>query len=439
MILPEDIEKQQFEVSFRGYSTREVDEFLSKLHTELEEILAEQELLKRKIAAAELIAKDAKDHEEEFIASIQDDKDKSEAALAAAKAEGERIIREAKNAASGIMAEVRRRAGDISSESRKASADIMDQAKAEAEELRAAAEAQAEELISAANAEAERITAAAKAAADKKMYAARTEAENILRAAKTEADNLTEEAAANAAEVTHRAAEASKTHEAYIREVRSAAEKLCFEIDTELKNSASRIALLGRRIASVDLPERAEVAPEPDVKIAPKKAEETPARKVPAHAAAEPETVPEPEEAVEDIPAEDNGEKNGYFSQEYRQAMAELFGEDADTYAPAASVTEDDDTYDFLDHTQIIYGDNESEGDGDSDEFDDSDNLEIFGTGEDEDEDEVDGDDTVTAEYTGIPASGKSGDLHDIFSDDALERIYGTPSKDDIDDILNGH
>ena len=60
MILPEEIDNQQFEVSFRGYNTREVDEFLNKIRLDIEEMAKEQEILRKKVAAAELIAKDAK-------------------------------------------------------------------------------------------------------------------------------------------------------------------------------------------------------------------------------------------------------------------------------------------------------------------------------------------------------------------------------------------
>ena len=87
MIRPEDIQKQQFEVSLRGYKTREVDEFLDLIYSDLTELYEEIDSLKRKVAAAELLAKDAKNHEDDFIASMTEDKKKSEAALAAAKVE----------------------------------------------------------------------------------------------------------------------------------------------------------------------------------------------------------------------------------------------------------------------------------------------------------------------------------------------------------------
>ena len=92
MITPKDIEKQQFEVAFRGYSSREVDEFLNRVAGELAEMIATEELLRKKVAAAELIAKDAKDHEEEFVASMEADRAEATSILESARAEGEKKL-----------------------------------------------------------------------------------------------------------------------------------------------------------------------------------------------------------------------------------------------------------------------------------------------------------------------------------------------------------
>ncbi len=402
MLMPEEIENQQFEVSFRGYNTREVDEFLNKVHAEVDDMIKEIEALKRKVAAAELIAKDAKDHEEDFIASMQDDKDKAENILASAKAEGERIIREAKNAASGIMAEVRRRAGDISSESRKASADIIEAAKAEADELRLNTKAEAAAVLTAARTE-----------ADKQLFAAKTESDNILKAARTEAAATKDEAKRQADALTADAAESAALYEGYIEEVRSAAEKLCFEIDAELKNSASRIALLGRRISSTEIPAKPEETDDSDMTVvAPAEEPVLEEAHAPAHASASSE-----EETCAEAPAEE--ESVGYFSQEYKLAMSELFGDDAKmSDIPTSTLPEDDDTYDYLDNLKVMVNYSE-EGD------------------EDTDPDESD-DDTVTSEYSGIISPEKGSDTADLLDDDTLDRVYRSPSQEDIDDILNG-
>lgn len=399
MILPEEIEKQQFEVSFRGYNTREVDEFLSKIHSDLEEMIKEQEALKRKIAAAELIAKDSKEHEEEFIASMQNDRDEADSILANAKTEGERIIREAKNAASGIMAEVRRRAGDISAESKRSSADIIEAAHREADDIRRSAKEATEKLA-----------AAAKAAAEKKLYSAKTEAENILAAAYTESRAAIDDAEKKSAAMTKKATETASVYENYINEIRSAAQKLCFEIDAELKNSASRIALLGKRISSSEFPEMpAEAASDTDdVKTYTRRsATEADIEKPSAPAIEE-----EPEIIVSDDVAESTSSNDGYFTEEYKLVMSELFGDDTDKNdASSKSSFEDDDTYDFIEKT--------------------------FASSS-EDEEPEDSGDTVTSEYIGITSTGKGKSSFDIlFDDDALDRIYKSPSQEDINDILN--
>lgn len=407
MLLPEEIENQQFEVSFRGYNTREVDEFLTKVHSELGEMVKEYEALKRKIAAAELIAKDAKEHEEEFIASMQNDRDTADAILENAKAEGERIIREAKNAASGIMSEVRRRAGDITSDSRKASAEIVEAARREADEIRSSAKA-----------EADRIASEAEAAAENKIFAAKTESENILSAAAAESRIIMEEAQKTADALTGKAAESASLYETYINEIRSSAEKLCFEIDAELKNSASRIALLGKRISASkipdmpdmpDMPETAKEAEDETVAPAPKSEKAS----APAHANPPADKV-QVKLKKDAAPVNNSGE--GYFTEEYKLVMSELFGDDSD------GVIEDDDTYDYLELKNLTGTDTP---DTDTDE-------DTYGDGEDDTNDAA-----VTSEYSGIPFSGNGREESDIFAEDALDRIFKSPSKEDIDDILN--
>ena len=417
MITPEDIKNQQFEVAFKGYKTREVDDFLDVVHSDLRDLYEEMDFLRRKVAASELLVEEAKNHEDEFIASLQNDKEKAEQTLASAKAEGERIIREAKNAAAGIMAEVRRRAGDISTESRKASSDMIDDAKKDADTIRAEAVA-----------EAAAITENAKAEADRRLFSARTESENTVKAAKAEAEAILSEAAVQAEALTVRAAESAAVHEKYIREVRAAAEKLCFELDAELKNSASRIALLGRKISSADIPDTAPEAEKPSVPTV-RKATARPAVKetqdIPAHAGQpfsapeEPEKAEEPSFTEDEPSAKEDGPHGGYFSHEYRLAMTELFGEDANGSVPPA-MDEDDDTYDYLDHADYSMG-----SDNDEDEY--------------EDENDSEGNGIVTSEYTGIPGgSNKSSDFSDIFGNDTLERVFRSPTPEDISDILNG-
>ncbi|MBE6708672.1 MAG: DivIVA domain-containing protein [Ruminococcaceae bacterium] len=411
MILPEEIENQQFEVSFRGYNTREVDEFLAKVHADLCDLIKEQDVLKKKIAAAELIAKDAKDREEEFVASMQSDRDEATAVLTAARNEGERIIREAKNAATGIMAEVRRRAGEISSESKRAATELLEGAKASADEL-----------VANAGAEADAITESARAEADQRLYSARTEADNIVKAAEAQARAVISEAKENSKALYENAADSAKDYDAFIKEIRHTADSICHELDAELKNSAARISLLGRRIAAMNvsaLPteEEAPVATEAPAKMEPAVKEDIPEVAEPSFEETDNASTAEFEVIRTDKVAHakpsgkankvKSGNASGYFTEEYRQVMEELFGGDNGN----ASVPEDDDTYDYLE--KVSYS------------IDDS--------GEDED---ISDNNEVTSEYTGLSGGAKDEEL-DMFSSAEIDRIYKSPSADDINDIMN--
>ena len=127
---------------------------------------------------------------------------------------------------------------------------------------------------------------------------------------------------------------------------------------------------------------------------------------------AERETRPEPTKAESADPSEKSAEDaklaGGYFTEEYRQVMEELFGKGA--HAAPAPAPEDDDTYDYLDKVSDITKDNEGGGEDDLPK--------------------------VTSEYTGIP-SGGADDASDAFSTSSVERIYKTPNDDDISDILS--
>lgn len=394
MLHPEEIENQQFEVSFRGYNTREVDEFLTKLHSDVEAMVKEHDSLKKKVAAAELLAKDAKEHEEEFLASIEADRSSADAAVASSKTEGERIIREARNAASGIMTEVRRRAGEISSESRRASAEIIEEARRSAAEIKKEAQKNAADIIAAAQAE-----------ADKLVFAARTKADNTVKAADSQAIAIEAQAKQNAEELTERAKASAKGAEEYVKQLRTSADTICRELEAELKNSAARITLLGRKIAEGSDSPSPYTFPEELSK--PDKVNETPEPTyTDASAAPETDIYSESLGAHADKSSEKRSENGGYFTKEYRQVMEELFGED-------------DDTYDYLDKV--------SEAD-----------TIISPLSDDDDDVAVSDSDEVTSEYAGFSISSDTDDLLGVFSSPSLDEIYKSPSDEDMNDILNG-
>lgn len=381
MLHPEEIDNQQFEVSFRGYNTREVDEFLNKISMDLEEMIKEQDSLRRKIAATELIAKEARDHEEEFIASMKADMDLSQANLQTAKAEGERIIREAKNAASGIMTEVRRRAVEISNDSKRASEELTMEAKNAAEAILADAEKRSKD----------------------KLFAANTEAENIVKAAIAHAAAIEEEARRNSTAAAAAAVTTASACEEYIKEIRTAADSICRELDIELKNSAARISLLGKRIAAMD------------VSIPPVLNEDEPIAE--ELLCEEPEADEEPfvEEQSESLSSVTT-EEGGYFTKEYRQVMEELFGEDEGSVGGAL---EDDDTYDYLEKPARAKA------------------VGRIAEALEEEEDIIDSNE-VTDEYEGVAAS-QVDELGDLYNTDEIDRIFKSPSAEDIDDIMNDY
>lgn len=398
MLHPEEIESQQFEVSFRGYNTREVDEFLTKLHSDVEDMVREYDSLKKKIAAAELLAKDAKEHEEEFLAAMQADRSSADAAVANSKTEGERIIREARNAASGIMTEVRRRAGEISAESRRASGEIIDEARKSAAEIKKEAQKNAADIIAAAQAE-----------ADKLLFAAHTKADNTVKAAQTQATSVEAQAKQNANDLAARARKVAAEAEEYMKQLRASADTICRELDAELKNSAARITLLGRKIAGISDSPASELFPEEPTKSDEvDEAPETPYAE--SSAAPEADAYTERRSARDDKSSEERAENGGYFTKEYRQVMEELFGED-------------DDTYDYLDKV--------SEADTIISPLSDSADMADDGA------DETDSDE-VTSEYAGFSISSDTDDLLDVFSSPSLDRIYKSPSDEDMNDILNG-
>lgn len=447
MLLPEEIANLSFEIAFRGYSIKEVGEFLDKLKNDVQEMLKDQEALKRKVAAAELLAKDAEDQKDEFMASMQADRDAAAEALESAKAEGERIIREAKNAATGIMTEVRRRAGEISAETRRASAVTVDDAKRKAAEILAAAEREAEriagdaadaaaKLTAEAESEAARITDAAKSAAEHKLYAARTEAENTVNAANAEARAIVAEARQKNDAAAERAVKAVALCTEYITEIRATADSVCRELDIELKNAAARISILGGRISKMEVQppvigaDRAEDdGADGDDGSRVSDRTETPAQVYEedhdasadeaAESYAEPAQPAGPAQPGTEVPPSDSG----YFTEEYRQVMEELFGSDVDL--SSGGMPEDDDTYDYLDKMSVAHA-AVSAVSGDEDGEDDEDAAAAADDG------------TVTSEYTGIPGDSEDEDLLDVFSSSTVDKVYKAPTDDDINNILNG-
>jgi cell division septum initiation protein DivIVA len=171
-LLPNLGHEDAFEVQMRGYSRRQVDEFIARCRSQIRELeqrlaraLGDGEELRRDLAATRQQALGAKPAHEEV---------------------SERI------------AQILKLADDeAKSQKSKAHEDIARQrndAQTEAEKIRAEAREQAERMLTAAQEQAERAITSARAEAEKTVTAARSEAEKTLTAARTEAERTTTDA-----------------------------------------------------------------------------------------------------------------------------------------------------------------------------------------------------------------------------------------------------
>ncbi|HEX5297528.1 MAG TPA: hypothetical protein VFW50_11105 [Streptosporangiaceae bacterium] len=171
-LLPNLVHEDAFEMQMRGYSRRQVDEFIARCRSQIRDLeqrlarsLDEGEELRRDLATARQQALGAKPAHEEV---------------------SERI------------AQILKLADDEArSQKTKAHEDITRQrndAQAEAEKIRTEAREQAERMLTAAQEQAERAITAARAEAEKTVTAARNEAEKTLTAARNEAERTTTEA-----------------------------------------------------------------------------------------------------------------------------------------------------------------------------------------------------------------------------------------------------
>jgi DivIVA domain-containing protein len=186
-LLPNLVHEDAFEMQMRGYSRRQVDEFIARCRSQIRDLeqrlaraLDDQEELKRDLATARQQALGAKPAHEEV---------------------SERI------------AQILKLADDEArSQKSKAHEDIVRQrndAQQEADKVRAEAREQAERMLTAAQEQAERAITSARSEAEKTLTAARTEADNttsdakkkseaVLASAKAQAKKALDEATARA-------------------------------------------------------------------------------------------------------------------------------------------------------------------------------------------------------------------------------------------------
>jgi len=171
-LLPNLTHEDAFEVQMRGYSRRQVDEFIARCRSQIRDLeqrlahaLDDGEELRRDLATARQQALGAKPAHEEVseriaqILKLADD--------------------EARSQKSKAHEEIARQRND---------------AQSEAEKIRTEAREQAERMLTAAQEQAERAITSARAEAEKTVTAARNEAEKTLTSARTEAERTTTDA-----------------------------------------------------------------------------------------------------------------------------------------------------------------------------------------------------------------------------------------------------
>ncbi len=186
-LLPNLVHEDAFEMQMRGYSRRQVDEFIARCRSQIRDLeqrlaraLDDQEELKRDLATARQQALGAKPAHEEVseriaqILKLADD--------------------EARSQKSKAHEEIVRQRNDAQQEADKARAEAREQA----ERMLTAAQEQAERAVTSARAEAEKTLNAARAESDNTTSDAKKKSEAVLASAKAQAKKALDEATARA-------------------------------------------------------------------------------------------------------------------------------------------------------------------------------------------------------------------------------------------------
>ena len=186
-LLPDLAREDAFEIQRRGYSRRQVDEFIARTRSQIGDLeqrlarsLAGGEQLRRDLAAARQHALGAKPAHEEVseriaqILKLAEDEAKSQKAM--------------------TTEETARQRNDAQAYAER----IRSEARGKAERMLTAAQEQAERAITSARAEADTTFNQARAEAERMTTEARKKAENVLAAAKAQAKKALDEATARA-------------------------------------------------------------------------------------------------------------------------------------------------------------------------------------------------------------------------------------------------
>ena len=186
-LLPNLVHEDAFEMQMRGYSRRQVDEFIARCRSQIRDLeqrlaraLDEGEELRRDLATARQQALGAKPAHEEVseriaqILKLADD--------------------EARSQKTRAHEDIARQRNDAQQEADKARSEAREQA----ERMLTAAQEQAERAITSARAEAEKTITAARTEAENTTSEARKKSEAVLASAKAQAKKALDEATARA-------------------------------------------------------------------------------------------------------------------------------------------------------------------------------------------------------------------------------------------------
>ncbi len=186
-LLPNLVHEDAFEMQMRGYSRRQVDEFIARCRSQIRDLeqrlarsLDDGEELRRDLAQARQQALGAKPAHEEVseriaqILKLADD--------------------EARSQKSKAHEEIARQRNDAQADAEKSRAEAREQA----ERMLTAAQEQAERAITSARAEAEKTLTAARTEAERTTTEARKKSESALASAKAQAKKALDEATARA-------------------------------------------------------------------------------------------------------------------------------------------------------------------------------------------------------------------------------------------------
>src|SRR4029077_4759582 len=171
-LLPNLTHEDAFEVQMRGYSRRQVDEFIARCRSQIRDL---EQRLARALGDSEELRRDL-----------------------GTAAQPARAPNPAHEEVSERISQILKLADDEArSQKSKAHEDIARQrndAQSEAEKIRTEAREQAERMLTAAQEQAERAITSARAEAEKTVTGARNEAEKTLTSARTEAERTTTDA-----------------------------------------------------------------------------------------------------------------------------------------------------------------------------------------------------------------------------------------------------